>query len=427
MRILYDIVFFIFSIFYIPSFIAKGKHTHGFWSRFGSVPREIQESLKNKKVIWVHAVSVGEVAGALRFLESLRVTFKDARFVLTTTTVTGHETAAKFKKPEDTLLYFPADFRSAVKSFINAIHPSAVILMETEIWPNLVFELDAKKIPLFIVNGRISDKAIKPYRRVRFLIQNVLKRFTAIGVQDEQMRSRFVELGAPADKVKITGNMKFDWRPPASPDPLVAAMQNYFKQKQSVIFMAGSTHEGEEERLFETYTDLKARHPELVFVIAPRHPHRLESIETAAEKKKVRVCRISYILEGSQDSLNAPQDAIYLLDKMGVLASAYEMADLVFVGGSLVPVGGHNPIEPAFFGKPILFGAHMHNFKEIAKAFKEGGAALEVSETNLAPTIERLLASRSEREALGTSAKHLIKNHEGSVVKNTNLIAGVLK
>ncbi len=201
MRFLYDILFFLFSLIYLPFFLIKGKHKKGFLSRFGVVPDDAKEKLLGKNMIWIHAVSVGEMAQALRLTEALKTKYKNTRFVLTATTATGKEIAEKFKKPEDIALYFPVDFRASVGAFVRNIHPKAMIILETEIWPNLVYTLTEKKIPVFIMNGRISDRAFPQYERLRFFLKPLLNRLTSVGVQDERMRSRFLSLGLAPERL----------------------------------------------------------------------------------------------------------------------------------------------------------------------------------------------------------------------------------
>ena len=196
MRLLYDIVFFLFSLVYLPTFIAKGKFGSSWRQRFGRVPSEIMDELQNERVLWVHAVSVGEIGLAVGFLDRLRESLPDMRFVITTTTETGHSVAEKIKRTEDVLLYFPVDFRFSVRAFIDSIAPEALVLFETEIWPNLIWELSKRRIPVTILNGRISDRAFEQYKKVRFFLKRVLNHVGQIAAQDSRMRERFIALGA---------------------------------------------------------------------------------------------------------------------------------------------------------------------------------------------------------------------------------------
>ena len=421
MRILYDILFFFFTLFYLPFFFLKGKHRAGFASRLGKVPSEVRTELKDKRVIWIHAVSVGEIAQAVHLADVLRGKIPWAKFLLTTTTVAGHEVAGKLKSGEDTLLYFPLDFRCSVRSFIRAVKPAAMILMETELWPNLIFELACRRVPVFVMNGRISDRAIVQYKKILFFAGDVVNRLSGIGAQDALMKQRFLELGARPDLVRVTGNMKFDWKPSENSADVLSRMEEVLKRDGGILCIAGSTHEGEEQVLFKMARALRARCPGFRLLVAPRHLHRLPDIERLAAKENFTLHRISKIAPSEDKRYDKESDAVYILDQMGILASAYRMADLVFIGGSLVPVGGHNPVEPAFFEKPILFGPFMNNFREMAEAFKRSGAAREVDALTMERRMEELTSDGDQRKAMGAAAKRLVRLHEGAVEKNIEM------
>lgn len=406
MRILYDFFFFLFSIFYLPFFFIKGKHRGGFLQRLGVVPQNVRTRLAGKKIIWVHAVSVGEMSQGVRFAHELKKRVDGVTIVLTATTAAGRELAEKLKSPDDTALYFPVDFRSCIRAFIRTVNPCALVILETEIWPNLIFELSAKKIPIFIVNARVSDKAIKSYRRVKFLLKPLLNRLTQAAAQDHGMRGRFVELGMDARRVTATGNMKFDWTPPLGGHDVVEKIQWHFLKHGDFLLVAGSTHEGEEEILFELFKSIRAKNPAFKLLIAPRHLNRLEAIRAQAAAMHI-----------------AQSDGFFLLDEMGVLANCYRLADLVFIGGSLVPVGGHNLVEPAYFEKPILFGPFMQNFKEMADIFKRENAAIEVPDREALETaVLSLFSDASRRRTLGAAAKKLLGAHQGATERNIQII-----
>jgi 3-deoxy-D-manno-octulosonic-acid transferase len=412
-RLVYDAVFFVFSLVYLPLFLLKGKHKAGFMERFGFVPAKTAAALAGKKVLWVHGVSVGEVVLALRLVDELRGRFGIEKFVLTTTTAAGREVAAKGKRAEDELLYFPADFRGSVRRFAAAVRPASVVILETEIWPNLLHELSARNVPVYLLNGRISDRAIGKYRLLGGFLTGVLSKFNGIGVQDEVMRERFVEIGAPAARVHVTGNIKFDWQPTAQAEEAAEAIGRRVRREGATLCVAGSTHEGEEAMIFGAYTKVRERDPRFGLVVAPRHMNRLASVEAAAARARVTVEKLSGPEKGGAD---AP---VYVLDRMGVLASLYRHADIVFMGGSLVPVGGHNLVEPAYYEKPIVFGPYMQNFKEMAAEFKKAGAAVEVrTESELADALASLASDAGRRSELGAAAKRLVQRHQGATRRN---------
>jgi 3-deoxy-D-manno-octulosonic-acid transferase len=426
-RFVYDVVFYLFALCYLPVFFLRGKHRGGMGSRWGGIPSDVRALLAEKKVVWVHAVSVGEAVTAMRLVNALREELKDCRFLLTTTTRTGQEVAAKLKNDDDVLLYFPFDFRWAVRRFIRGAKPCAFVALETEIWPNVVFELSNIGVPLFIVNGRISDKALPQYRRVRPLMKTVLGRFSEILVQDAEIRGRFIEAGADALAVRVTGNMKFDWEPAPMASRDTERVMTYLKPQESFLFVAGSTHEGEEEVLFEAARALSRTIRGLKVVVAPRHPDRIESIRKNAAARGVETVRISEILQKGAAEF-AGKNPVYLLDFMGALTDYYRYADAVFIGGSLVPMGGHNPVEPAFFEKPILFGPSMENFREMADAFRKADACREVRDgRELQIELERLAADPALRGSLGRSARGLVQKHQGATKECVERLLSALK
>ncbi len=283
-RIIYDLAFFVFALAYLPVFLVKGKHRAGFGCRLGRVPEAARRALAGKRVIWVHGVSVGEVVQAFRLVQALRSRYRDAVFLVTTTTATGFDVASKLKEAGDRVLYLPADFRFAVRSFIDQVTPSMVVILETELWPNLIYELSDRDIPVYLVNGRISDKALPKYKAVRGFLRGVLGRLEGIGVQDGQMLERFLQIGADPARVRVTGNMKFDWQPQAAGGTRTDGQTRTpaLKTPGAFLCVAGSTHEGEEEIMFQVYRSLKTRYPNFELWLAPRHPERAPSIERQA-------------------------------------------------------------------------------------------------------------------------------------------------
>lgn len=414
LRFLYDAGFLLFAIAYLPVFFMKGKHRLGMGSRFGAVPDDVRRSLSGRRVVWIHAVSVGEMALALRLADAVRAKFTDVKILLTVTTVAGWGVAEKAKHEEDALLFFPADFRPSVRAFIRSTSPAAVVLLETEIWPNLIFELSARRVPVYILNGRISDKAYPKYRRLGAWLGAVLERLSFVGAQDERMRERFIAIGAPPEKVAVTGNIKFDWRPDAARERQAEALGRRIKRPGDFFCIAGSTHEGEEEILFEIFAKLRRESPEFQLLIAPRHLERMPSIEAAAAKRGVALKKVSEA--GSGD---ASAEAVWILDQMGVLACLYQAADAVVMGGSFVPVGGHNLVEPAFYEKPVLFGPYMQNFRDMADQFLAASAAIAV---NGAEDLERQLAAlmkdSAKRKGLGLAAGRLVRQSQGATERN---------
>src|SRR3989338_4298560 len=326
-RLIYELGFFVFVLFYLPLFFMKGKHRGGFSARLGRVPSGLKKALEGKKVVWIHAVSVGESIQAIRLVNALREKRPNVRFLVTTVTATGQEVARKLKNDDDTALYLPIDFRIFVRRFIRDIHPSAVVLLETEIWPNLIFELASRNIPVFIVNGRISDQAIRKYEKVKYFLAPLLNRLWGIEVQDENMKQRFITLGAKPGLVSVTGNMKFDWEPPPQEETVVEIIRRRLLSAGSFLCIAGSTHEGEEEMLFGLYRSIRSRLPQFKLLVAPRHLERIQAIENKAKQSGVVLRKVSdFIREGSEKSAGSETDeTLLILDRMGVLAGLYPL------------------------------------------------------------------------------------------------------
>ncbi|MBI4352370.1 MAG: hypothetical protein HY593_00440 [Candidatus Omnitrophica bacterium] len=419
----YDILFLIGFLAYLPFFLKKGKHKDGFLSRLGMLPKESREYPGT--IVWLHGVSVGETTQALKLAERLREKLGDGvRFVFTATTAAGKEVAEKRLHPQDRALYFPLDFGPSVRLFLKTVKPKAVVIVETELWPNLIWELSENRIPLFIVNGRISDRAIWRYCRFRFFFRPLLRRITGIYAQDEEAKRRFIDLGAREEAVQVTGNMKFDWKPSLTEEAWLRSFQGELKSRDHLLWIAGSTHEGEEKALLDVYQSLKRRHPRLRLLLAPRHLRRVQEVKAIAEKKGLAVQEIMQE-EMEKESLRGE---VFVLNVMGVLALLYQAADLVFVGGSLVPKGGHNLAEPAFFEKPIVFGPFMENFQEMAETFKNAKGARQVSNAEeLEKELEALLGDETERRRLGRAAKDLMAGHRGAAQRNAERILAVLR
>lgn len=422
MRLFYDLLFFIFALLYVPSFLWKGKHRSGFAERFGFIPGSAAQALKGRTVVWIHGVSVGEIVLAVRFAEMLRRSQPDTTVVFTTTTPAGREVAEKLKSESDFVFYLPIDFRFCVRRFMRTVQPVKIVILETEIWPNLIWEASSANIPVWILNGRISDKAYKKYTNFRFMMKPVLRKVRAIGAQDARMRERFTRLGADGRRVHVTGNLKFDWAPKRSSDDAVRKTLERMHPSELFWLVAGSTHEGEEEILFAIYRAFKSRFPCFRLAVAPRHLHRVPSIEQLAAAHRISLKKVSSVGTSSYD--DSRKDAsILLIDSMGALVSFYEAASAAFVGGSLVPVGGHNPVEPAYFEKPILYGPHMENFAEMARVFGENKAAVQVRDRlDLEARLAELIEDAGRREALGRAAKTLVAAHQGAVEKNLELL-----
>lgn len=419
MFIIYDILFFLFAIIYLPLLIFKQKWHRLFKIRFGIFPLDIKKALGQKPNIWIHAVSVGEVLTIGRLVTELKQEFPWHRLVISTVTQTGYNLALSKAAADDIVIYAPLDFSFIVKKFIQLIQPKIYIVAETEIWPNLFLKLAQSHIPIILINGRISDSAFSRYRFIRFLTKNVLSVVNIFCMQSSLDAERIIQMGALQDKVKMVGNMKFD-------DILNAGAlkrESLGYGSQDILLIGGSTHPGEEEILLEIYRSLSKDYLKLRLLIAPRHIDRTEEISSLIEKSEFKPVRLS---QKGQQLLDSKD--VLIVDTIGQLKSFYGLSDLVFVGKSLTKKGGHNIIEPAFFAKPILIGPHMENFRDITDLFLREQAVLQVKDQKeLVQQIKFLLDHPSRCKALGALAKNVVEKYRGATQKTLEMIAGLLR
>jgi len=408
MRYLYDLIFLLFSIAYLPYLLLKGKAHKDFLQRFGFLPDYLKSH--NNDAIWVHAVSVGEVLAVKGLIERLKEAFPEKRILLSTTTKTGNETAKRIFGDSIPRFFFPVDIYGVIQKTLNFINPAFFILVETEIWPNLILELSNRKIPVFVVNGRISDKSFKGYRLIRFFFANSLKKINAFLMQTSQDAERIIALGAPLQRVKVTGNVKYD-QPQTTGEKLEGLdKKSLGLEEKEDLLICGSTHPGEEEILLSSYKKLLEDFSSLRLLIAPRHIDRVTNIEELCTKFGFKSLKVSKLK--TQRSRNP----ILLLDTIGDLSRLYSVGTVVFMGGSFIKKGGHNIIEPAVYAKPILFGPYMHNFRDMAEQFLNEKAAIRVSdEEELVDTVSMLLKDRTRAREMGERAASLVERNKGAV------------
>ena len=423
---LYDIGFLIFSIIYLPVLILKGKLHREFPERFGRYDKAKERALlSGSGRIWIQAVSVGEVALCKSLIPLLKEKFPANDLVVSTITKAGNDLAKKLFSREAIVIYFPLDFSFTVKRAVKFIKPEIFVMIETEIWPNLLKELSLNSIPSILINGRISDRSIGKYRAVKAYLKNTLCKIRAFCMQDIIDGMRIIELGAPSDRVKVTGNMKFDVEVPVNILTSDAIRQSFGLKTGDELFVAGSTHNGEEEIIIETFKELVFEFPRLKLLIAPRHIERVEEIESVVKRSGLQSARVSRLnaVRNTQDAVR-----ILILDTIGHLNDAYSAATLVFMGGSLIKHGGQNPIEPAVLGRAILFGPNMFNFRYIANVLLREGAALQITgKEELVKFSRMLLKDIPERLKLGDNAKRVVADNRGATKKNLRQISEILK
>ena len=424
----YSILYLIFLVLYLPRVIFqavfRNKKTQVFRRIFPAF--KAPDPAPGTKSIWIHAVSVGEVNAALPLIKKL--TSENYRVSLSTTTLTGQQVARSAVDPSVTLLYFPLDFKIICKTFLKKINPDAVAVMETEIWPNFLETARRSGIPVIFVNGRISDDSFNNYLRIAPLLKPLFKRITLMCMQSVIDAERIRAIGAPENIIRVTGNMKFDYtlKIPDEKRQLQGSIKSILMPgPDSLLWVCGSTKPNEEEILSDIYIFLKSQFPGLSLLIAPRHPHRGEEVAEIFRSKGLKTIQRSKI--DTSPKKKSDHVNVLVLDTVGELACIYEIADIVFMGGSLVPTGGQNIIEPAFLGKAILFGPSMSNFRETAEIFKEKKAALQAdSPRELEEMLLRLLPNEAARTALGNNARQVLENNRGAVHRNLEAITSLI-
>jgi len=366
--------------------------------------------------IWVHAASVGEVFCSMPLVRRIKKEFPNRKIVLTTMTSTGNE-AAKTQLPEaDHILFFPIDHPFVLRRVLKKIQPTLLLIAETELWPNLLRACGRKGIPIILFNGRISEKSLRGYLFFRFLFGECLKYVSRFLMQTNEDQDRIIQIGAPSEKTSVVGNLKFDQTPPSvTPEARATLAQTLGLHGRETVLIAGSTHSGEEELLTSLSKELREIDPDLIFILAPRHLNRLEEVEQMLRKESFSWMRRTVFTrdQGLPDPKRWPE--VILLDTMGELMSLYSFATLVFIGGSLVPVGGHNPLEPLFFRKCVLFGPFMFNFLEISRRLIEAEGAIQVKDReDLTLQMKRLLRNERARKEMGERGYQFLMKHQGA-------------
>lgn len=423
MMLLYSLAFVAVLLIASPYWLLRmawsGRYRHGLGQRLGYISPGLREYLGARSTIWVHAVSVGEVIAASRLIELLQSLDPKLRVVISTTTRTGQGLAQeRFDQPKKRLdasapaptrvFYYPLDFAWIVRRYLRALRPRALILVESELWPRMLVEAERANIPVIVVNGRISNRSLPRYRALRSLWRPLLRKLRLVLAQSEEDRSRFVELGVPSDAAKTAGNLKYDVRT-AGELPITRELRTHLPQQTKTI-VAGSTLESEERILLDAFRELQLEFPKLVMILAPRHPERFRPVERMIEEAGFPLIRRSEWLQHPQ-TISA--GSIFLLDTVGELASVYSLASVAFVGGSLIPAGGHNPLEPAQFSVPIVMGPYTENFRAMVAALLEQEAIRVTPPERLAQVLRELLASPEARR-MGIHARRVFEEQAGA-------------
>ena len=423
---LYSVLVLVIAVLAAPWFVYQAlrhkKYVASLGQRMGYLP--VSFNIDGDESIWVHAVSVGEVLTARPLISDLKRRYPDLRLFLSTTTLAGQQLARRSVQDVDAVFYFPFDLGIFVRRTLDLVRPRLFIMMETEIWPIVLRECRRRGVRTAVVNGRLSARSFPRYRMVRPLMKRVLDHVDRFLVQSEESARRFIELGADPSRVVVTGSLKFD-----SLDLSNTAARSrdrvlrFFRVPASrPVIVAGSTMKGEETVVLRAFRRLRASAPNALLVLAPRNPERFAEVEQLVRSEGWKTSRRTDLAVDTE-----PRVDVVVLDTIGELATVYQIATVVFVGGSIVATGGHNVLEPAVFGKPIVFGPHMENFAEIADAFVTNGAGVQLSgEQQLDEVFLTLMGDPVRRARLGAAARALVEANRGAKEKSVTVLADLL-
>jgi 3-deoxy-D-manno-octulosonic-acid transferase len=413
MYLIYSILLGLGAVVTSPYWLIKGvrerKYLANFRQRLGlTLPADRQ----GPKPLWIHAVSVGEVLAAKPLVRSLKSRHPAVPLVVSTVTVTGQALAAKEFGSVASVVYFPFDWDFSVRRVLARLRPRAVVLLETELWPNFLKNCARARIPVFLLNGRISDRSVGRYRRIRWFTCRMIQALDLIGAQTDEDRRRLIRLGAAEERVTVTGNLKYDLAAPTI-DPgdklleMVGAALGLVQS--SLVVVVGSSMKGEETLFLDAFREARQRVPGARLILAPRHPERFDEVAGLLAARDFVFGRRSQLAGNDQQRCD-----VLLLDTIGELRRVYSLAAVAVIGGSFLPYGGHNPLEPASLGKAIVFGPEMHNFREMARLFVDEKAARQCPAQALAAVLVELLESEPARTLLGQRALSLFRKNQGA-------------
>jgi 3-deoxy-D-manno-octulosonic-acid transferase len=428
MYLLYSLLTLVLAVLLSPYFLYQAvrhqKYIGSLRQRLGSLP--VSFNVDGDESIWIHAVSVGEALTVRALAADLKARYPNLRLFLSTTTLAGQQVARRSLQHVDAVFYFPFDWAFIVRRTLAIVKPRVFVMMETEIWPNLLRACRERGVRTVMINGRISSRSYPRYRLVKPFFRRVLADVDRFCMQSEESARRIIDLGADASRVTITGSLKFDSlevpTPTAHGKPRERVLRFFRVSPRRTVIVAGSTVRGEEAAVLRAFARLKGSIPGALAIIAPRQPERFGEVERLARAAGFVVIRRSDLAIDAE-----PRADVVVLDTIGELAQLYQVASAVFVGGSLVDHGGHNILEPAIVGRPIMFGPHMHNFREIADAFIANGAAVEVhSVRELEETMIALVTDPVRRARLGAAARALVEANRGAKDKTLAVIMDLL-
>ncbi len=431
-RTLYNILFTVGFVLSTPYYFwrmsRRGNWQENFPQRFGKYDAKFKQSITNRHMIWLHAVSVGEVNLCTQLIRALEPRVPNVKIIVSTTTTTGMGVLLKMLPLRIGKIYYPVDCARCVNRALNVIHPEAIVLAEAEIWPNFLWRARELGIPVFLINARISDKSFRGYKRFALLFRPLFASFAGVGVQNEADAARLRELGCRPEAIQIIGNLKFDAARLEDKSPLdvPALLRQLAVPAHAKIIVAGSTHAGEEALLAEQFQRLRVRFPDLFLILVPRHFERARQV---GKELADRGLKFAYRSEISSKTAFAPREIECLLvNTTGELKYFYQHATVIFVGKSLTAEGGQNPLEPGALAKAMVFGPHMQNFVEISRNLVKKNGAVQVRDAaELEKVLGELLADEPRRAELGRNALAVIRANEGGVNRTVKMILDQLK
>jgi 3-deoxy-D-manno-octulosonic-acid transferase len=415
LRHLYSVIFTLAIPFILLRLLWRGSRAPAYFKRWDERFGLKAAPKSHQPVIWIHAVSMGEVEAARPLVDSLQAQYPGHQLLITTMTPTGSARVKSLYADKVLHCYLPYDLPFAVKRFLNSVRPVMGIIMETELWPNLIHYAAEQSVPLVLANARLSARSAVGYQRISSLTKAMLQQLSLIAAQSQDDRSRLIALGADKDKVHAVGNLKFEISLPASLSEEAEALRTQWGNRP--VFIAASTHEGEDEIILNASRRIRAAYPDLLLILVPRHPERFDKVAALSQRSGFK------ILRRSDKGMCTREIQVLVVDTMGELPLFYGTADIAFVGGSLVPRGGHNVLEPAALGRPVVIGPHYFNFNEISRQFLAAKAAIQVDNSeSLAQTVIELFQSPQKRAEMGQAGQQLIHNSQGAGQRLINLI-----
>lgn len=406
--------------YWLYQVLRHGKYRRGFRERIGQVPARLRACSENQRIIWVHAVSVGEVLAVSGLVGEVRRAFARHRVVVSTTTDTGQDLARK-RFGEESVFYFPMDFAFAIRPYLQVLKPELVVLAETEFWPNFLRLVHASGTRIAVVNARISDRSWPRYRRFSWALRRMLAHVDLFLAQGEEDAKRLQTIGADPGRIQVTGNLKFDVGLPSPPALVEKLRRSLAAEGAGPVLVCGSTVEDEEPPLLKAFENLRVGHPRAVMILAPRHPERFDNVAILLQQLGIPSYRRT-LWDG--ENLGG---GVLLVDSIGELSALYGLANVAFVGGSLVPRGGHNIIEPAQHGVAIVTGNHIENFRDIIAIFQSRDAVRIVGVSELPLTLMYLVDNDAERLALGRRAQETIRSQMGATARTVDGLRTLLQ